>query len=68
MKFNSNIDLYKKIVYKFPIHNIINSAIITNQDVEFPNEHNKTLVITDNHNENSEKHVNIFREFFVEHK
>jgi len=68
MKFNSNKDLYKGITYKFPIHNVINSPIITNQETEFPNEFNKVLEITDNHNENSTKHINIFREFFVEHK
>jgi len=68
MKFNSNKDLYKGIMYKFPIHNVINSPIITNQETEFPNEFNKVLEVTDNHNENSTKHINIFREFFVEHK
>ncbi|KAL4510670.1 hypothetical protein ABPG72_004824 [Tetrahymena utriculariae] len=68
MKFNSNKDLNKGINYKFPIHNVINSQIITFNEAEFPNEHAKVLEIVDNHNEEHDKHINIFREFFVEHK
>lgn len=68
MKFNSNKDLYKGITYKFPIHNVINSPITTLNETEFPNDYNKILEIVDNHTEGSTKHVNIFREFFVEHK
>ena len=36
MKFNSNKDLYDGKTYKFPIHNVLNSRIIVNEDSNFP--------------------------------
>ncbi|EGR34441.1 hypothetical protein IMG5_011370 [Ichthyophthirius multifiliis] len=68
MKFNSNKDLYQNQIYKFPIHNVINTHIITNYDVEFPSENQNLIDFKDNYASNNQKPPNIFREFFVEHK
>ncbi len=38
MKFNSNKDLFTSKNYKFPVHNVLNSKIIVNEDVTFPDD------------------------------
>lgn len=32
MKYNSNVDMFNGENYKFPIHNILNTRIIVNED------------------------------------
>ena len=36
MKFNSNKDLFTGKNYKFPVHNVLNSKVIVNEDVPYP--------------------------------
>lgn len=36
MKFNSNVDLLDGQNYKFPIHRILNTRIIINEEDELP--------------------------------
>lgn len=32
MKYNSNVDMFDGLNYKFPIHKILNTRIILNED------------------------------------
>ncbi|CAK60339.1 unnamed protein product (macronuclear) [Paramecium tetraurelia] len=65
MKYNSNVDMFNGQNYKFPIHNILNTRIIVNEDEQFPNENFLNLQIQEEH---EGKNPHVFREFFENHR
>ena len=67
VKFNSNKDIYSGITYKTTAVNVLNSKIITHEDIPFSTEN--VLQINPNRQPNHEQtHDHVFREFFLFHK
>lgn len=66
LKYNSNSSLYDGMNYRYPLHDVLNSRIIVNEDEPFPNEN--FLNIQEIPKENEARHPHFFREFFQSHK